>query len=88
VNCEARQGSFVIGLVQTNKFAWLWQEAYGENNMYTFGLLSPTQYGFRKGKGTRDCLVMSTTDITTSFEMKKQTVAAFLDMRGSTIMFS
>jgi hypothetical protein len=44
------------------------------------GILSPTQYGFRKGKGTRDCLVMLMTDITTSFEMKKQTVAAFLEI--------
>jgi hypothetical protein len=35
------------------------------------GILSPTQYGFRKGKGTRDCLAMLTTDISTSFEMKK-----------------
>jgi hypothetical protein len=42
--------------------------------------LSPFQYGFRKGKGTRDCLAMLTTDISTSFEMKKQTVVAFLDI--------
>jgi hypothetical protein len=46
--------------------------------LYTFGrlsILSPTQYGFRKEKGTRDCLA----DTSTSFEMKKQTVSAFLD---------
>jgi glycyl-tRNA synthetase alpha subunit len=36
-------------------------------------ILSPTQYGFRKGKGTQDCLAMLTTDISKSFEMKKQT---------------
>jgi hypothetical protein len=56
---------------------------HAENDMYTFGLLgrmSPTQYGLRKGKGTRDCLVDG--DVLTSFEMKKQTVAAFLDIRG------
>jgi hypothetical protein len=33
------------------------------------GMLSPTQYGFRKGKGTRDCLAMLTTDISTLFEI-------------------
>jgi hypothetical protein len=43
------------------------------------GILSPTQYGFRKEKGTRDCLAMLTTDILTSFEMKKQTVVALLE---------
>jgi hypothetical protein len=52
-------------------------------------ILSPTQYGFRKRKGTRDCLAMLTTDISTSFEMKKQIMAAaFLDISGRTIMFS
>jgi hypothetical protein len=35
-------------------------------------VLSPTQYGFRKG--TRAIL---TTEINNSFEMKEQTVAAF-----------
>jgi hypothetical protein len=44
------------------------------------GILSPTQYGFRKEKGTRDCVAILTTDISTSFEMKKQNVAAFLDI--------
>jgi hypothetical protein len=47
------------------------------------GILSTTQYGFRKERGKRDCLALLTTDISTSFELKKQTVAAFLD-----IMFS
>jgi hypothetical protein len=47
------------------------------------GMLSPTQYGIRKGTGTRDCLVMLTTDISTSFEMKRQTMAAFLDISGA-----
>jgi hypothetical protein len=36
------------------------------------GLLSPTQYGFRKRRGTQDCLAMLTTDISTSFEMNNQ----------------
>jgi hypothetical protein len=45
--------------------------------------LSLTQYGFRKGRGTRDCLALLTTDISTSFEMNRQTVAAFLDISGA-----
>jgi Reverse transcriptase (RNA-dependent DNA polymerase) len=45
--------------------------------------LSPTQFGFRKGKGTRDCLAILTTSINTSFEKKEQTVAAFLDISGA-----
>jgi hypothetical protein len=40
-------------------------------------VLSPMQYGFRKGKGTRDFLAILVTDINNSFEMKEQTVAAF-----------
>jgi hypothetical protein len=47
------------------------------------GMLSATQYGFRKGRGTRDCLALLTTDISTSLEMKEQTVAAFLDVSGA-----
>jgi hypothetical protein len=47
------------------------------------GMLSPTQYGIRKGTGTRNCLVMLTTDISTSFEIKRQTMAAFLDISGA-----
>jgi hypothetical protein len=35
------------------------------------GILSPTQYGFRKGEGTQNCLALLMTDISTSFEMKK-----------------
>jgi hypothetical protein len=71
----------------------LLQGAHGENDIYGMrldfwaeknGILSPnTQYGFRKRKGTRDCLAMLTTDISTSFEMNKQTEAAFLDISGA-----
>jgi hypothetical protein len=43
-------------------------------------VLSPTQYGFRKGRGMRDCLAILTVDINNSFEMKEYTVAAFLDI--------
>jgi hypothetical protein len=47
------------------------------------GILSSTQYVFRKGRGTRDFLALLTTDILTSLEMKEQTVAAFLDVSGA-----
>jgi hypothetical protein len=47
------------------------------------GILFSTQYGFRKGRGNRDCLALLTTDISTSLEMKEQTVAAFLDVSGA-----
>jgi hypothetical protein len=47
------------------------------------GILAPTQYGFRKRRGTRDCLALLTTDISTSFEMKRQTVVAFLNISGA-----
>jgi hypothetical protein len=46
-------------------------------------IFSPTQHGFRKGKGMRNCLAMLTTDISTSFEMKKQTVVSFLNINGA-----
>jgi hypothetical protein len=46
-------------------------------------VLFATQYGFRKGEGTRACLAFLLTDINNSFEMKIQTVAAFLDISGA-----
>jgi hypothetical protein len=46
-------------------------------------VLSPTQYGFKKGTVTRDCLAILTTDINNTFEMKDQAVAAFLDISGA-----
>jgi hypothetical protein len=54
----------------------------------TLSLSQLSQYGFKKGRGTRDCLALLTTDFSTSFEMKRQTVAAFLDISGRTLMFS
>jgi hypothetical protein len=36
-----------------------------------------------KEKVRENCLVMLSTDISTSFEMKKHTVAVFLDIRGA-----
>jgi hypothetical protein len=43
-------------------------------------ILSPTQYDFRKGRGTQDCLVLLTTDISKSIQMKKQ---VFLYISGA-----
>jgi hypothetical protein len=40
-------------------------------------MLSSTQYEFRKGRGTRDCLALLTTDISSSLEIKEQTVVSF-----------
>jgi hypothetical protein len=40
-------------------------------------VLSPTLFGFRKEKGTKDCLAILTTEINNSFEMKEQIVATF-----------
>jgi hypothetical protein len=40
----------------------------------------PNAVWIREGKGPRDCLAILTTDINNSFEMKEQTVAAFLDI--------
>jgi hypothetical protein len=45
--------------------------------------MTSTQYGFRKGRGTRDCLALLTTDVQTSFERNQQTVAAFIDISGA-----
>jgi Reverse transcriptase (RNA-dependent DNA polymerase) len=46
-------------------------------------MLSKTQYGFRKGHGTRDCLVILSTDIQISFERKQQTLVGILDITGA-----
>jgi ribonuclease HI len=48
-----------------------------------FEILSPSQFGFRKGKGTRDCLSILSTDIRISFEEKNSTLASFLDVTGA-----
>jgi hypothetical protein len=41
------------------------------------------QFGFRKDRGTRDCLSLLSSDIRISFEQKKKTLAAFLDTSGA-----
>jgi hypothetical protein len=40
------------------------------------GILSGTPFGFRKGKGTTDCLAVLTTEVKTAFHMKNQVLAA------------
>jgi hypothetical protein len=87
---ETRKESRAVGFVQTDKFARLGTEVHVEYDRYTSellgrenGILSSTQYGLRKGRCTNDCLAFVTTDISTSLEMKDQTVAAFLDVRGA-----
>jgi hypothetical protein len=46
-------------------------------------VLSSGQYDFRKGRGTKNCLALLTTDVQTSFETKQQTMAAFSDILGA-----
>jgi hypothetical protein len=50
-------------------------------------IFSSRQNEFQKGRGTRDCLALLTTDVQTSFETKQHiccyTVAAFIDIFGA-----
>jgi hypothetical protein len=48
-----------------------------------YGILSPMQYGFRKGRQTRDCVALLSTAIQTYFEYKQQTLVGFLDISGA-----
>jgi Reverse transcriptase (RNA-dependent DNA polymerase) len=48
-----------------------------------FDIHSPSQYGLRKGRGTRDCLVLLSKDIQISFERKEWTLVTFLDTSGA-----
>jgi hypothetical protein len=50
------------------------------------GILSGTQFGFRKGKRTTDCLAVLTTEVKTAFHLKNQVLAAFLDITGALTM--
>jgi hypothetical protein len=43
-NCKYHQRSFVIGLVQTNKLAFLWQEVQRKNDLSTFELLNRKEW--------------------------------------------
>jgi hypothetical protein len=51
--------------------------------MDRYEILSPTQNGFRKGCGTKDCVALLSTAIQTSFEYKQQTLVGFLDITGA-----
>jgi hypothetical protein len=79
-----------------SSFACLWAKPHGK---YVFtrlyfkteqnGMLFPTHNnGFGKGISIRDFLALLTTDISTFSDMQKQTVAAFLDIRGTYDMIS
>lgn len=46
-------------------------------------LLSQSQYGFRKGKGTIDNISLFTTDIQTAFSNSESVIAAFLDISSA-----
>lgn len=47
------------------------------------GLLSQSQYGFRKGKSTMDSLSIITTDIRIAFSNNESVLAAFLDIKSA-----
>lgn len=46
-------------------------------------LLSDTQFGFRRGKGTNDCLALLSSEIQQAFAQKKQIASVFLDIKGA-----
>ena len=46
-------------------------------------LLSPTQYGFRRGKETNDCLALLATEMDIAFGQKQQMTSVFLDIKGA-----
>ncbi len=50
-----------------------------ENN----GILSPTQFGFRKRKGCQDCVALLVSEIKLAFQRKEMMVAVFLDIKAA-----
>ncbi|XP_038106909.1 uncharacterized protein LOC119766433 [Culex quinquefasciatus] len=46
-------------------------------------MLSDTQYGFRRGKGTSDCLALLATGIDIARGKKQQMASVFLDIKGA-----
>lgn len=44
---------------------------------------SPSQYGFRKGRSTRDCIAILISDVKIAFEEKKLVGAIFLDVEAA-----
>ena len=54
-------------------------EYWAERN----GILADTQYGFRKGRSTMDCLTILLNYIYMAFEKRQVVVASFLDIEGA-----
>ena len=46
-------------------------------------LLSDTQFGFRRGKGTNDCLALLSTEVDIALGKKQQMASVFLDIKGA-----
>ena len=46
-------------------------------------LLSSTQFGFRRGKGTNDCLALLSSEIQLAFAKKLEMPSVFLDIKGA-----
>ena len=46
-------------------------------------LLSNTQFGFRRGKGTNDCLALLASELQLTFEQKLEMPSVFLDIKGA-----
>jgi ribonuclease HI len=54
-----------------------------EYHMETNNKLPDQQYGFRKGRGTRDCVTLLYADILHGFLNKQQTLAVFIDVKSA-----
>ena len=54
-------------------------ESWDEKN----NILSPTQYGFRQSRSTRDCQVLLATDIQLAYTLKQELATVFLDIKGA-----
>ena len=54
-------------------------ELWAENN----NILSSSQFGFRKGSSTRDCIALLASQVNLSFNKKQDVVSTFLDVSGA-----
>uniref|UniRef100_A0A2M4BAB0 Putative i-11 aae n=3 Tax=Anopheles marajoara TaxID=58244 RepID=A0A2M4BAB0_9DIPT len=54
-----------------------------DNWLESKGLLSNTQFGFRKGKGTNDCLALLVSEIELARSRKEMLASVFLDIKGA-----
>lgn len=75
----------------TSIFSKIYEKVY-YNRIYSFltlnNILSPKQFGFMKGKSTKDALCKLTNYVHQYIDMKKSTVAAFLDLSKAFDMIS